>query len=98
MDKQTITNPPELAKQAAIALRYQPHDLPRVVAKGNGRVAQQIIQTAELAGVPIHQDPALAQALSALDIQQAIPRALFSAVAQVLIFAFEVKRQQQEKA
>lgn len=84
-----------LAQQSAVALRYQSNDLPRLVAKGKGYIAQEIIKTAESAGVPLHHDPALTQALSALDIQQAIPRVLFSAVSQVLIFAFEVKRQQE---
>jgi flagellar biosynthesis protein len=84
-----------LAQKSAVALRYQPNDLPRVVAKGKGYIAQEIIKTAESAGVPLRHDPALTQALSALEIQQAIPSALFFAVSQVLIFAFEVKRQQE---
>jgi flagellar biosynthesis protein len=87
-----------LNQQQAVALSYRQHDLPRVVAKGRGYVAQKIVDTAEAAGVPLHQDDGLTQALSALEIKQAIPHALFAAVAQVLVFAFEVKRQKEQQA
>lgn len=82
---------------SAVALRYRPQELPRVVAKGKGYIAQQIIQTAESSGVPLHHDPELTQALSALEIQQTIPKALFSAIAQVLVFAFEVKQKRSQE-
>jgi flagellar biosynthesis protein len=96
LNNEAPLNHQKIIAQQAVALRYQSDDLPRVVAKGKGYIAQQIIQIAETAGIPQHQDPALAQALSALEIQEAIPRALFEAVAQVLIFAFDIKRQQDE--
>ncbi len=78
------------ATDQAIALAYRGDDLPRVVAKGKGAVAQKILAIAKAAEVPIHQDAALSSALGSLELNEAIPRELFLAVAQVLVFAYNL--------
>jgi flagellar biosynthesis protein len=78
------------ATDQAIALAYRGDDLPRVVAKGKGAVAQKILAIAKAAEVPIHQDAALSNALGSLELNEAIPRELFLAVAQVLVFAYSL--------
>ncbi len=74
--------------QRAVALHYSGQGAPRVVAKGGGEVAQQIIARAIDHGVPLQEDPALVAALARLDLGREIPRELYVAVAQVLAFAW----------
>jgi flagellar biosynthesis protein len=74
----------------AIALHYTGKGAPRVTAKGGGQVAQKIIETAREHGIPLEEDPALAGALSRVDLGREIPRELWLAVAHVLAFAWSV--------
>ncbi len=80
----------EAEPNSAVALVYKQDDLPRVVAKGKGAIADKIIAMAKTAEIPIHQDAQLNKALSALELNQPIPRELFAAVAQVLVFAYSL--------
>lgn len=80
----------EAEPNSAVALVYKQDDLPRVVAKGKGAIADKIIAMAKTAQIPIHQDAQLNKALSALELNQPIPRELFAAVAQVLVFAYSL--------
>ena len=83
----------EQPKQAA-ALHYEPgQTAPQVVATGRGYVAEKIIAAAQEAGVPIRSDPALARALSALDLGDEVPEALYRAVAEALAWAYKVDAQ-----
>lgn len=70
----------------AVALKYEKPHAPRVVATGRGAVAQAIIDKARECGVPVQENPSLAEALATLEIDQEIPEALYKAVAQVLAF------------
>ncbi|MBD3816689.1 MAG: EscU/YscU/HrcU family type III secretion system export apparatus switch protein [Halothiobacillus sp.] len=74
----------------AVALKYDGTDLPRVVATGQHLAAEQIVARAEAAGVPLVEDPALAEVLAGLDIGDHIPDNLFRAVAEVLSYALYV--------
>lgn len=79
----------------AVALRYQPDEdlAPRVIARGSGEVAEQIIRTAQQAGVPLQEDASLVQLLSKIDLNQQIPPELYRVVAEVLslVYRMEVK-------
>jgi flagellar biosynthesis protein len=76
----------EKAKQA-IAIAYDPNDnAPRVVASGQGVLAERIIETAQQASVPVHEDAKLAGTLSHLQIGEMIPPELYEAVAEILVF------------
>jgi flagellar biosynthesis protein len=70
----------------AVALRYEKPDTPRVVAKGRGEVGRRIIEAARANGVPLEENPALAEALAQVELEHAIPEALYRAVAEVLVF------------
>lgn len=73
------------------ALSYKPGaTAPRILASGVGSTAERIIQTAREAGVPLRNDPALAQALAALDLGVEIPEALYTAVAETLAWAYNL--------
>ena len=70
-----------------MALRYAEGDkTPVVVASGRGYVGQKIIDIAREHGVPLEQNPALAQALSTIELDDEIPEELFKAVAEILGF------------
>ncbi len=70
----------------AVALTYEKPHAPRVVAKGRGELGQEIIDTARKHGIAIEQNPALAEALSHVELDEQIPRELYRAVATVLGF------------
>lgn len=69
----------------AIALSY--HEglyAPKVVAKGSGAVAEEILKRAAEAGVYVHQSADLVQLLMRVDLDDQIPEALYLAVAEIL--------------
>jgi flagellar biosynthesis protein len=75
----------------AIAIEYGNNEAPVVVAKGKDEFAQQIIDAAVAAGVPIKKDEELAALLGLLDIDQNIPRSLYTLVAEVLVYTYWLK-------
>ena len=76
--------PPE--KKLAVALQYENEGAPVVTAKGAGSMAEQIEKLAREAGVPIEQNPRMAEALSQIEIDQEIPIELYQAVAVLIGF------------
>ena len=75
----------------AVALSYVPNQdqAPRVVAKGQGWVAQQIIEIAEANGIEVRSDADLAQILAQVDIDSEIPLEAFTVVAEILSYVYE---------
>jgi flagellar biosynthesis protein len=76
--------------QRAAALQYEAGSdrAPRVIAKGQGALAEQIIQRARESGVAIHESRELTAALMQFEVDQQIPPALYIAVAEVLAWAY----------
>jgi flagellar biosynthesis protein len=70
------------------ALRYTGNGAPEVVAAGRGHLAATILARAHEAGVPVHRDPELASALAQLSLGQEVPEAMWTAVAEVLAWAY----------
>jgi flagellar biosynthesis protein len=82
---------PDEMRRRATALRYsEGSDAPEVVATGAGEIAKKILAAAEETGVPVRRDPALVEALSKLDVGQAIPPELYVAVAEALAWAYRL--------
>lgn len=80
----------------AVALRYDDATMraPRVVAKGMHLIAGRIRELAEEHQVPILQAPPLARALYRhADIGDEVPAALYAAVAEVLAWVYQLRRQ-----
>jgi flagellar biosynthesis protein FlhB len=78
----------------AVAIKYDEASMaaPRVVAKGADLVALRIRDLARESKVPVLQAPPLARALYAhTQIDQEIPARLFSAVAQVLAWVYQLR-------
>jgi flagellar biosynthesis protein len=78
----------------AAALRYErgAEGAPKVVAAGAGEVARRILELADEHGVPVREEPALAEALARLQLEQEIPPELYAAVAEVLVWAYGLER------
>lgn len=78
----------------AVALQYEKgsREAPRVTAKGRGRLAERIIALAEEHDVLIEANPALAEALSGVEVDNTIPIELFEAVAEVIGFVLRARR------
>ena len=76
----------------AVALRYEhgKDSAPQVTAKGQGAVAEAIVQKARQHGVPVEANAALAAALSRVELDQQIPRELYRAVAEVIGFVMRL--------
>ncbi|WP_026782109.1 EscU/YscU/HrcU family type III secretion system export apparatus switch protein [Pleomorphomonas koreensis] len=76
----------------AVALQYAAPDAPKVVATGKGDIAEAIVAKAREAGVPIEENPALADALSTLKLDETIPVDLYKAVAAVIAAVLRAAR------
>ncbi|MDX1351608.1 MAG: EscU/YscU/HrcU family type III secretion system export apparatus switch protein [Thiomicrorhabdus sp.] len=79
-----------LSDSFAISLEYEGSGAPKVTAKGRGYIAQEIINTAKELNIPIQSDPELVGLLSQVELNHEIPETLYEAVAQVLIFAYQI--------
>ncbi|MBJ7263539.1 MAG: EscU/YscU/HrcU family type III secretion system export apparatus switch protein [Burkholderiaceae bacterium] len=78
-------------RRAAVALRYDPSEpAPKVLAKGYGDVAETIIRTAQTHGLFVHDSPELVAVLMHIDIDRHIPPALYTAVAELLGWLYQL--------
>ena len=82
----------------AAALKYDTRKdaAPKVIAKGQGIIADKIIELAKKNNVPIKSDPGLVQILSKLDIDEQIPAELYKAVAEILAFVYSANNHYRE--
>ena len=76
----------------AVALRYDSDSAsaPKITAKGEGHIAEKIIEIAEKHGIPVKDDPDLIEVLSRLDIKEEIPPEIYVAVAELLAFVYSM--------
>jgi flagellar biosynthesis protein len=77
----------------AVALRYERGSAgaPKVVASGQGAVAERIIEAAREAGVHVSQDRDLIELLARVPLGSEIPEQLYQAVAEVLAFVYQLE-------
>ena len=82
------------ARQQAVALAYAEGDAaPRIVAKGRGVIAEQIIARAQENEVFVHESHELVALLMQVDLDSHIPPALYQAVAEILAWLYRLERQ-----
>lgn len=86
----TRDGPGDGPKARAVALDYDPltKRAPRVVAKGRGATAEQIVELAFANGVRVREDADLAELLQAVDLDSPIPLEAFAAVAEIVSFLY----------
>jgi len=90
-----VTNPTHYA----VALKYSETGMraPTVVAKGSHLLALKIREIAEENRVPILEAPPLARALHKhTELGDSIPEALYTAVAEVLAYVYQLKRYEKQ--
>lgn len=86
-----MKTPPDLRREA-VALAYTQTDAaPRVVARGRGLIAEQIISMAREHGVYVHESPELLTLLMQVDIDEHIPPQLYLAVAELLAWLYRIE-------
>jgi flagellar biosynthesis protein len=80
-------------RRRAAALRYDPEidRAPRLVARGEGAIADRILEIARAHGIPIHEDRVLIEVLARLDVEREIPPELYRAVAEVIAFIHRLR-------
>lgn len=83
----------------AIALNYD-IDIdraPKVIAKGKGELARNIIKIAQDNEVPIKKDEDLVELLSAIDIDKEIPDSMYKAVSEIFSFIYDLTTLERKK-
>lgn len=79
-------------KRSAVALAYKETDAaPRVVAKGRGLIADEIIAKAREHGVFVHESPELVGLLMQIDLDDRIPPQLYAAIAEILAWLYSLE-------
>lgn len=76
----------------ATALQYdtEKDNAPKVIASGQRKIAEQILEEARKHNIPIHEDPALTAALASVNLGEEIPVELYHVVAEVLAYIYRV--------
>jgi flagellar biosynthesis protein FlhB len=88
-----VVNPTHIA--VALAYDAETMNAPRVVAKGSGDLAAKIRSLAEEHQVPVMQNVGLARTLHTVELDHEIPEELFDAVAEVLQWVYQLRKEAQ---
>ncbi len=90
---------PDKPRKEAVAIRYDGKEdkAPKVVAKGAGVVADQILATAEKHTVPVYRNRTLTSMLMAVDLDREIPPELYKAVAEVLAYVYRLDQKRRKR-
>lgn len=77
----------------AVALTYREGQIaPKVVAKGRGLIAQEIISRAKEAGIYVHESRELVALLMQVNLDDRIPPQLYVAVAELLAWLYRLEQ------
>jgi flagellar biosynthesis protein len=85
-------------RRQAVALAQESDGEARVLAKGYGELAEQIINAARVEGIPVHDSPELVGLLLQVDMDQRIPPELYRAVAEILVWLEEVAEEAERRS
>ena len=93
---------PELdpnAERKAVALKYdqEKNIAPKLVAKGRGHVAENILNAAQQNSVPVYQNKSLVNMLMALELDREIPAELYTTVAEVLAYVYRIDKRRKDR-
>lgn len=91
--------PRKLKGRVAVALGYEPgkDEAPKITAKGEGLVADTIIQVALDHGVEVRQDADLAMILSKLDLDSFVPMEVYGTIAEILSYVYKANAEKRWK-
>lgn len=79
----------------AVALAYREGQIaPKVVAKGRGLIAEEIIKRAKEAGIYVHESSELVSLLMQVNLDDRIPPQLYVAVAELLAWLYHLDQKE----
>jgi flagellar biosynthesis protein len=85
-----------MKKAAALKYDRSKDRAPRVIAKGKGQSAENIIKIAELHNLPIQKDEDLIELLSKVELNKEVPEKLYRAVAEVFSFIYKISNKKEQ--
>ena len=93
MSPHTTPDPNETpGRQSAVALKGAGVDRPnapaRLIAKGQGAIAEQILEIAFAQGIRVRKDADLVEVLEAIDLDAEVPLHALAAVAEILSYVY----------
>ena len=91
-EKQEENNAPPDTEAVALQYDAQKDRAPRVVAKGRGHVAENILAVAQKNSVPVYQNKTLVNMLMALELDREIPPELYHAIAEVMAYVYRLDK------
>ena len=81
---------PTPTQRKAAALAYNGTGAPKVTAKGEDQVAEQILALGQEHWIPTIENPLLVDLLCQVELNQEIPESLYKTIAHLLVFAYSV--------
>jgi len=86
-------NKDNLKTKKTVALKYNQNtdQAPKIIASGKGSIAEQIIKKAREENIPIKEDNDVVQVLAELNIGDEIPEELYTVIAEILSFFYELE-------
>ena len=92
MDKKRILD------KRAVALKYNVEDIaPKVIGKGQGYLAEKLLESARINRIPVYKDPNLTKDLMGVELGENIPPELYEVVASVLVFISDLDKMEAYK-
>jgi len=89
MNKENLLPP-----KSAVSLQYKKgkNAAPKITAKGQGWMAENIIKMAQEKNIPIREDKDLLHLLSEIDVGQEVPESLYKVVAELLAWVYQLNQ------
>ena len=90
---------PEKKNLKAIAIKYnvEKDRAPKITATGKGAIAEQILKVAEDNSIPFYEDTQLTNLLSKLEIDSEVPKEMFTIVAEILAFVYQLENMSKKR-
>ena len=83
----------EAKKQVAVALAYQDGmSAPKIIAKGRGLIAEEIIKSAKDSNIYVHESAELVSLLMQVNLDDRIPPELYLVVAELLAWLYRLEK------
>ena len=87
----------DIKKAVALGYDIDVDSAPKIIAKGKGQLASNIIKIAQDNDVPIKKDEDLIELLSAIDIDKEIPDSMYKAVSEIFSFIYDLTTLKRKK-
>jgi len=86
-------NPEKQKLKKTVALKYDHNKdiAPKIIASGKGSLAEKILKKAKEENIPIQEDKDVVQVLAELNIGDEIPEELYTVIAEILSFFYELE-------